>query len=222
MIKKCNLKACGCSILKLHVYFADISVTLLQKRRTHICLYQRRHSKGVCHSECGYRLMFTKQSRLSSLLSDSTSVPYDYTCVKMILKIFPLYLIQRWHSYEAPLLTRAESLGHQPRQAAGDLGPGEVVVIEALDGRDDEGPSHPSVIYSISHLSSFSPSPYPSRFSAAGGSVSLRNSSWLRMTSRPEEFNAAKFPLLRKKRKNFERGLVGGRARRIGIGKSPF
>lgn len=48
--------------------------------------------------------------------------------------------------------TRAESLGHQPRQAAGDLGPGEVIVIEALDGRDDEGPSHPSVICRISHL----------------------------------------------------------------------
>lgn len=48
--------------------------------------------------------------------------------------------------------TRAESLGHQPRQAAGDLGPGEIIVIEALDGRDDEGPSHPSVICRISHL----------------------------------------------------------------------
>lgn len=48
--------------------------------------------------------------------------------------------------------TRAESLGHQPRQAAGDLGPGKVIVIEALDGRDDEGPSHPSVVCRISHL----------------------------------------------------------------------
>lgn len=48
--------------------------------------------------------------------------------------------------------TGAERLGHQPGQAAGDLGPGEVVVVEAPDGRDDEGPSHPSVIRSISHL----------------------------------------------------------------------
>ena len=52
---------------------------------------------------------------------------------------------------EAPP-TRAESLGHKPRQAAGDLGPGEVVVVEALDGGDDEGPSHPSVVCRISHL----------------------------------------------------------------------
>lgn len=52
--------------------------------------------------------------------------------------------------------TRAERLGHQPRQAAGDLGPGEVVVVEAPDGRDDEGPSHPSVIRRISHLRTLS------------------------------------------------------------------
>lgn len=55
---------------------------------------------------------------------------------------------------EAPP-TRSERLGHQPRQAAGDLGPGEVVVVEALDGGDDEGPSHPpedDVLRRISHL----------------------------------------------------------------------
>lgn len=52
--------------------------------------------------------------------------------------------------WEAPP-TRAKSLGHQPRQTAWDLGPGEVVVVEAPDGRDDEGPSHPSVICRISH-----------------------------------------------------------------------
>lgn len=52
--------------------------------------------------------------------------------------------------------TRAERLCHQPRQAAGDLGPGEVVVVEAPDGRDDEGPSHPSVIRRISHLRTLS------------------------------------------------------------------
>lgn len=48
--------------------------------------------------------------------------------------------------------TGAERLGHQPGQAAGDLGPGEIVVVEASDGRDDEGPSHPPLIRSISHL----------------------------------------------------------------------
>lgn len=52
---------------------------------------------------------------------------------------------------EAPP-TRAERLGHQPRQAAGNLGSGEVIVVEALDGGDDEGPSHPPVICRISHL----------------------------------------------------------------------
>lgn len=55
--------------------------------------------------------------------------------------------------------TRAERLGHQPGQAAGDLGPGEVVVVEAPDGRDDEGPSHPPFIRSISHLFSLSLEP---------------------------------------------------------------
>lgn len=52
---------------------------------------------------------------------------------------------------EAPP-TRAERLGHQPRQAAGNLGSGEVIVVEALDGGDDEGLSHPPVICRISHL----------------------------------------------------------------------
>lgn len=47
--------------------------------------------------------------------------------------------------------TRAERLGHQPGKAARDLGPGEVVVVEAPDGRDDEGPPVP-VTRSISHL----------------------------------------------------------------------
>lgn len=48
--------------------------------------------------------------------------------------------------------TGAERLGHQPGQAAGDLGPGEVVVVEAPDGRDDEGPPHPPVLRRIPHL----------------------------------------------------------------------
>lgn len=52
---------------------------------------------------------------------------------------------------EAPP-TRTERLGHQPRQAAGNLGPGEVIMVEALDGGDDEGPSHPPVICRVSHL----------------------------------------------------------------------
>lgn len=52
---------------------------------------------------------------------------------------------------EAPP-TRAERLGHQPRQAAGNLGSGEVIMVEALDGGDDEGPSHLPVICRISHL----------------------------------------------------------------------
>lgn len=58
-------------------------------------------------------------------------------------------------------------------------------------------------------------SPSGSRFTAAGGSVSQRNSSSLRMASRPEEFNAAKFPPApekkwseKKNKKNFERGLM--------------
>lgn len=48
--------------------------------------------------------------------------------------------------------TRTERLGHQPRQAAGNLGSGEVIMVEALDGGDDEGPSHPAVIRRVSHL----------------------------------------------------------------------
>lgn len=49
--------------------------------------------------------------------------------------------------------TRTERLGHQPRQAAGNLGSGKVVMVEALDGGDDEGPSHPAVIICrVSHL----------------------------------------------------------------------
>lgn len=70
--------------------------------------------------------------------------------------MFSTILIQKinfkkWERRSEAPPTRAESLGHQPRQAAWYLGPGEVVVIEALDGRDDEGPSHPSVICRISH-----------------------------------------------------------------------
>lgn len=48
--------------------------------------------------------------------------------------------------------TRTERFGHQPRQAAGNLGSGEVIMVEALDGGDDEGLSHPPVIYRVSHL----------------------------------------------------------------------
>lgn len=68
-------------------------------------------------------------------------------------QMFPsaLFSIYRRPWKEAPP-TRAERLGHQPRQAAGNLGSGEVIMVEALDGGDDEGPSHPPVICRISHL----------------------------------------------------------------------
>lgn len=48
--------------------------------------------------------------------------------------------------------TRTERLGHQPRQAAGNLGSGEVIMVEALDGGDDESPPHPAVICRVPHL----------------------------------------------------------------------
>lgn len=64
----------------------------------------------------------------------------------IILTMFSTHLMK-----EAPP-TRAERLGYQPRQAAGYLGPGKVIVVEALDSWDDEGPSHPAVICRISHL----------------------------------------------------------------------
>lgn len=98
--------------------------------------------------------------------------------------------------------TGAERLGDQPGQAAGDLGPGEVVMVEAPDGRDDEGPSHPLVIRSISHLlrslgnrlcektHTHARTHTPRR--ERGNGADFRNSSGLRLTSRPEEFDAVK------------------------------
>lgn len=97
--------------------------------------------------------------------------------------------------------TGAERLGDQPGQAAGDLGPGEVVMVEAPDGRDDEGPSHPPVIRSISHLlrslgnrlcekTRTHARTHPG--GERGNGADFRNSSGLRLTSRPEEFDAVK------------------------------
>lgn len=94
-----------------------------------------------------YKLLYTKYP------------PWSNTTSVHIITHIDDYLHNVFHSFNPEMTTiketpptRAERLGHQPRQAAGDLGPGEVVVIEALDGRDDEGPPHPSVICRISHL----------------------------------------------------------------------
>lgn len=89
----------------------------------------------------------------------------------MAQRCFSTYLAQNENAQEAPP-TRAERFGHQPRQAAGDLGSGEVVVVEALDGGDDEGPSHPSAICRISHRRRLS----ASRCRGSGGSVSRGSS----------------------------------------------
>lgn len=62
-------------------------------------------------------------------------------------------MITRVHVRVRATHTRAESLGHQPRQAAGGLGSAEVVVLEAPDGGHDEGRSHPPVVCRISHRS---------------------------------------------------------------------
>lgn len=93
-----------------------------------------------------------------------TSTPHYHTLVDYLRRRFPTLLFSSpllWikSTEEAPP-TRAESLGHQPRQAAGDLGPGEVVVVEALDGRDDKRASHPSVLCCISHRPSVRRCPF--------------------------------------------------------------
>ena len=48
--------------------------------------------------------------------------------------------------------TCPEGLGHQPGQIAGDFGPGEVVVIEGLDGWNNERPPPVPGVCSIPHL----------------------------------------------------------------------
>lgn len=66
----------------------------------------------------------------------------------MVPAIFSIYFrVEK----EAPP-TRTERLGHQPRQAAGNLGSGEVVMVEAPDGGDEEGPSHGPVVGRVPHL----------------------------------------------------------------------
>lgn len=53
----------------------------------------------------------------------------------------------------------------------------------------------------LPHLPSLTLSGSNRTRAAAGGSVSLRNSSCLQMTSRPEEFDAAKFPFFSREKK---------------------
>lgn len=48
--------------------------------------------------------------------------------------------------------TCPEGLGHQPGQIAGDFGPGEVIVVEGLDGRNNERPPRVPGVCSIPHL----------------------------------------------------------------------
>lgn len=50
-------------------------------------------------------------------------------------------------------LTCSKGFGHQPGQIAGDFGPGEIIVVEGLDGWNNESLSHLPGVCSIPHLS---------------------------------------------------------------------
>lgn len=74
-----------------------------------------------------------------------------------------------------PPPTCPEGLGHQPGQIAGDFGSGEVVVVEGLDGRNNERPPPVPGVRGIPHPHALRAPAHPSHGAAgrgAGGSGS--------------------------------------------------